>query len=143
MRRVVIDANTLASGSINPHLESATSLIYHELTGARLEVIICPELLGEVSDTLHKPYFFKRLGQTTVEDILTGIASACTMQPDPAQVAAILRDPEDDYLIALARTAKAELIVTGDKDLLDHIDLEPPAVNARSACELLGLIEPS
>jgi hypothetical protein len=32
-------------------------------------------------------------------------------------------------------------IVSGDKHLLGHIGLEPPAVNARSACELLGLIE--
>ena len=27
-----------------------------------------------------------------------------------------------------------------DSDL-EHIDLEPPAINARNACELLGLIE--
>jgi uncharacterized protein len=141
LRRVVIDANALASGSINPHLESATSLIYHELTGARLEVIICPELLAEVAGTLRKPYFLDRVGETGVNDILTGIASACTTLPDPAQVAAILRDPKDDYLVALARIAKAEWIITGDKDLLEHIDLEPPAISARNACELLGLIE--
>jgi putative PIN family toxin of toxin-antitoxin system len=142
LKRVVIDANTLASGSVNPHPESATSLIYNELTGARLEVIICPELLGEITDTLHKPYFLDRAGETDVEDILAGIADACTMLEDPAEIETILRDPEDDYLVALARTAKAELIVTGDKDLLDHIDLEPPALNARQACELLGLTEP-
>jgi putative PIN family toxin of toxin-antitoxin system len=142
LKRVVIDANTLASGSVNPHPESATSLIYNELTGARLEVIICPELLGEITDTLHKPYFLDRAGEADVEDILAGIADACTMLEDPAEIETILRDPEDDYLVALARTAKAELIVTGDKDLLDHIDLEPPALNARQACELLGLTEP-
>ncbi len=73
MKRVIIDANTLASGSVNPHPEAATSLIYHELTGTRI--------------------------------------------------------------------AKVEFIVTGDKHLLGHIGLEPPAVNARNACELLGLIE--
>jgi uncharacterized protein len=139
----VIDANTLASGSINPHPESATSLIYNELTGTRIEAIICPELLGEITDTLHKPYFLDRVGETDVEDILTGIANACTMLEDPIEIETILRDPEDDYLIALARTAKAELIITGDKDLLDHIDLQPPAINARQACELLGLIEPT
>lgn len=45
------------------------------------------------------------------------------------------------YLIEEVHTAKAELIVTGDKDLLEHIGLQPPAINARNACELLGLIE--
>jgi predicted nucleic acid-binding protein len=53
-----------------------------------------------------------------------------------------LRDPGDDYLVALALAANADAIVTGDKDLLDHPGLQPPAINARQACELLGLTEP-
>ncbi len=141
MNRVVIDANTLVSGSIDPYGDSPPCLLFSELEEMRFEAIICPELLGEITDTLHKPYFVDRIGEKTVEDILTGIADACTMLADPAEIDAILRDPDDDYLIALARTAKAEFIVTGDKDLLDHIDLQPPAINARRACELLGLIE--
>jgi hypothetical protein len=36
----------------------------------------------------------------------------------------------------------AGLIVTGDKDLLDHAGLQPPAIDPRSACEQLGLIQP-
>lgn len=38
--------------------------------------------------------------------------------PEPAT-----RDPDDDYLIALARAARADLIVSVDRDLLDA-DLE-------------------
>jgi putative PIN family toxin of toxin-antitoxin system len=143
LKRVVIDANTLASGSINPHPEATTSLIYQELTGTRLEFIICPELLAEVAGTLRKPYFLDRIGETGVNDILAGIANAGTMLPDPINPAPLLRDPKDDYLVALARISTAEFIVTGDKDLLEHIDLVPPAINARQACELLGLIEPN
>ncbi len=46
---------------------------------------------------------------------------------DPSRVEPILRDPKDDYLLALARHADAEAVVTGDKDLLDHAaELEPP-----------------
>jgi hypothetical protein len=44
------------------------------------------------------------------------------------------------YLVALAREAGADTIVSGDKDLLDHAGLEPPALSAREACELVGLI---
>ena len=64
------------------------------------------------------------------------------MLPDPVEPEPILRDPDDDYLIALARIAKADLIVTGDKDLLDHRGLQPRAVTPREACELLHLLEP-
>ena len=142
MKRVVIDANTLASGSVDPHGDSPPCLLFNELEEMRFEAIACPELLGEITDTLHKPYFLDRIGEENVEDILTGIADACTILDDPTEIDAILRDPDDDYLIALARTAEAEYIITGDRDLLEHVDLRPPAINARSACELLGLIQP-
>jgi uncharacterized protein len=62
------------------------------------------------------------------------------MLADPKDIEGVLRDPDDDYLVALAQEAGAEAIVTGDKDLLDHAgELEPRAINARDACELLGL----
>ncbi len=58
---------------------------------------------------------------------------------DPVDPARVLRDPDDDYLLALATSAGAEAIVTGDKDLLEHLDLQPPAITARQAGEQLGV----
>lgn len=37
---------------------------------------------------------------------------------DVPSKSAISRDPKDDYLIMLAKTAEPTLLVTGDKDLL-------------------------
>jgi uncharacterized protein len=140
LRRFVIDANILASGSIDPHRDSPPTLIYRGLLEIRFEAIVCPELMQEIAETLSKPYFLERVGgKTAVQDIVTGIAEAATTFKDPANPDPVLRDPEDDYLIALARTAKAEAIVTGDRDLLDHADLQPPAITARNACGQLGL----
>jgi predicted nucleic acid-binding protein len=52
----------------------------------------------------------------------------------------VLRDSDDDYLLALAAASGAEMIVTGDKDLLDHPGgLQPPAITARQAVEQVGL----
>lgn len=68
-------------------------------------------------------------------------------RPDPFAPKPILRDPEDDYLLALADAADAVLIVTGDKDLLDHPNLDPPAINARGvrtsrpALEIIGHLQ--
>jgi predicted nucleic acid-binding protein len=50
----------------------------------------------------------------------------------------VLRDPTDDFLVALAIAGRADAIVTSDRDLLDHAGLRPPAINAR-ACELLQI----
>ena len=139
--RLVIDANVLASGGVDPQGESPPSLLYRELGGSRVEVIVCPELLGEVDETLRKPYFLNRLGDAIVSDLVMGIAEATTVLADPTDALALLRDPDDDYLVALARDAGAEVIVSGDKDLLDHPGLEPPVLNARDACILLRLLD--
>lgn len=58
---------------------------------------------------------------------------------DPTDPPHVLRDPNDDYLLALAASAGAQAIVTGDKDLLEHPGLHPPAITARQAVEQLGL----
>jgi putative PIN family toxin of toxin-antitoxin system len=141
LRRLVIDANVLASGGIDPQGESPPSLLYRELGGSRFEMVVCPELLGEVDETLRKPYFFNRLGDAIVSDLVTGIAEASTVLADPTDSLALLRDPDDDYLVALARECGAEAIVSGDKDLLDHPGLEPPVINPRNACKLLRLLD--
>ena len=59
---------------------------------------------------------------------------------DPRDPRPILRALNDDDLVALALSARARAIVTGDKDLLRHPGLHPPAITPRSACELLGLL---
>jgi putative PIN family toxin of toxin-antitoxin system len=141
LRRLVVDATTLVSGSADPHGESPPSLLYADLAGTRFELIACPRLIVEVERGLRKPYFRERVSEDELAEIVIGIAEAATMHEEPSEVEAVLRDPADDYLLALAREAGAEAIVTGDKDLLDHAGpLEPTAINAREACELLGLI---
>jgi putative PIN family toxin of toxin-antitoxin system len=140
LRRLVIDANTLVSGSISPHGDSPPCLLYADLAGTRFELIVCPELLAEIGEALRKPYFLEQIGESAVDDIVAGITEAATVLEDPRDIEAVLRDPEDDYLLALACQANAEAIVTGDRDLLDHADLKPPAINPRKACELVGLL---
>ena len=68
--------------------------------------------------------------------MVRGIASIFS---DPAHPPRVVRDPADDYLVALARSAQADAVVTADRDLLDHDGLEPPAVSAHEACAQLGL----
>lgn len=63
------------------------------------------------------------------------------MFADPAETKPVLRDPDDDYLPTLAISSGARAIITGDRDLLDHDGLQPPAIDARTACELTRLIE--
>jgi len=67
------------------------------------------------------------------------LRAAADMLPDPVAPPAVVRDPRDDYLVALARATRVDAIITGDRDLLDHEGLEPPALTPRAACERFGL----
>lgn len=108
----------------------------------QFEIAICPEILREVNKALRKPYFRERVTAAEAHQAVARIEEVAITFDDPPDVPPTLRDPNDDYLPALARWAKAEAIVSGDKDLLDHPEeLKPPAISARDACELLGLID--
>ncbi len=85
MKRLVIDATTLVSGSANPHGESPPGLLYADLAGARFELIACPRLLVEVERGLGKPYFCERVSDEELGEIVAGITDAATMREDPME----------------------------------------------------------
>jgi len=105
----------------------------------KVQMVASEHLLDEVERGLESPYFRERLSETDREAILTGLQRIALMHDDPDSPPPVLRDPNDDYLLALALDASAEAIVTGDRDLLDHAGLEPEAITPREACRRLGL----
>jgi uncharacterized protein len=115
-------------------------LILAALMDCDFEAIVCPKLIGEFKDALGKAYFKERFDPDDLTEIVAGVKEAAVEHEDPLDVEAVLRDPDDDYLLALAHEGNAEAIVTGDHDLLDHVGLEPRAIDARAACRLLGLL---
>ncbi len=140
MKRFVVDASTLVSGVASRPGGGAPWLILVALLDFDFEAIICPKLIGEFRDALGNEYFRERFDPDDLAEIVANVEEAAIQYDDPEEIATLLRDPDDDYLIALARVAKADAIVTGDHDLLDHPGLQPPAINARVACERLALL---
>jgi uncharacterized protein len=138
MTRVVIDANVLASATAG-HPDSPSRRLLDAIASDRIEAVLCDRILQELDRALQRPYFVARV--TAVERRTVGavLRAAADMLPDPVAPLAVVRDPRDDYLVALARAAAVDAIVTGDRDLLDHARLEPPAITPRTACERFGL----
>ncbi len=141
MRRLVIDPNVLVSGIPWQEDPRPPRLLVDAIEGELFEAVACPHLLSEVRKTLRKPYFRERISEGERESALAALESAAMVLADPVDPEPVLRDPDDDYLVALARESGAEAIVSGDKDLLDHPGLGPRAINARDACKLLGLLD--
>ncbi len=86
-----------------------------------ITLISSPVLLAELAEVLEQPKFDVVLARsnTSRERSLAEIqALAEVLVPEPLPQP-ICRDPDDDHVLALALTAQVDLIVSGDKDLLD------------------------
>jgi len=128
--RLVIDASALLSGIVGTDPSPPARLV-DALFDGHFESVVCPRLLREVRRGLTQP--------ADAERAVREIARASIQLRDPREPASVVRDPADDYLVALALAANARAIVTGDRDLLDHPGLNPPALTVRAACELLDI----
>ena len=62
-----------------------------------------------------------------------------TLAADPSPpYPALCRDPGGDYLVALARAAVVDALVTGDRDLLELDDIGVAVITPRELVERLA-----
>ena len=128
---VVIDANVFVSAAIQRG--ASYRIVESWLTGtADFEVVRCRALLDEIREVLTTLPRLRRwisLETATVfVDTIETLVDLVDLVDDPAEISNETRDPNDDYLIALARTNDVEFIVSGDKDLLEWETRQPPVM---------------
>lgn len=109
--RVILDANVLIAAVAGRGLcESVLELCLEEH-----DLIVSEELLEEVHRNLLKRI---KLPEAMALDFCRLLRNNAIMTI-PARVSrGACRDPKDIYLLGLSQSAKAEVLVTGDKDLL-------------------------
>lgn len=134
--RVVLDANVLISAVIQAG--PSYRIVSRWLDDAGLDVVICPAVLAEVEEVLRRPRLQKRIEPELADLYLATVRRIAHLVDGPASIAAATRDPNDDYLVALARQHDADYIVTGDKDLLEWDDQVPPAITPAAFEDLLS-----
>jgi predicted nucleic acid-binding protein len=67
-----------------------------------------------------------------------GVFVSALMLRDPPDPVAVTRDPNDDYLVALAIAAQADALVSGDRDLTDLQDPPVSVLTPRTFLDRLG-----
>lgn len=134
--RVVLDANVLVSAAISA--AGPPRQIVSAWVDGRFELVASPALLEELSDVLARPRFRRFISIATAGDFIDGLAEDAEILDDPPAQPGLSPDPEDDYLITLARAAKADHLVSGDRHLLDLTDPDPPVLTPRHFLDLLG-----
>jgi putative PIN family toxin of toxin-antitoxin system len=119
MLRVVADANVLISAALARSPEAPSVLVLDAALDGRVELVTSPLLLREIASVLARPRLRTYLSLDEADRFSADLAVQTVLIADPSGTAqAICRDPHDDYLVALAHAANAQVLVTGDLDLI-------------------------
>ena len=106
------------------------------LDAGEFELIASAALIDELARALAYPKLRRHISESDAAELLRWVAGGATVVIDPeTDLPVRSRDPDDDYLIALASTHGAAL-VSGDKHLL-ALEEEIPVF---SPCAFLDLL---
>ncbi len=133
---VVLDTGVFVSAAITPN--GVASRIVTAGVAGRFEYLLCPRLVGELTGVLARPKFARLVSDEDRRRFLAEVFAAGRDVSDPVEIPAVSRDPDDDYLVALAAGQQAERVVTGDADLLDIVDPPVPVTGLRAFLDLLA-----
>jgi uncharacterized protein len=126
--RAVVDVNVLISGVLSA--TGASAEILRASRDGRFELVVSELLLAELMRALSYPKLRKRIPPEKTAAFVNWVRDHGTLAEDPASPPPVAsRDPDDDYLLALAISRRAYL-VTGDQDLLvlsDDFPIVSPA----------------
>ena len=117
--KVVLDTTVLVSAFLTPN-GVAAQLLERAVTDCAL--VLSQDIVSELSRKLltkkkiRKAYRYADADALAYVGEVTALASAFVT--DPVPLSGVVRDPEDDMVVACAATVAADFIVTRDKDLL-------------------------
>ncbi|CAN5258791.1 putative toxin-antitoxin system toxin component, PIN family [soil metagenome] len=116
--RIVPDTNIVISGLF---WRGQPRRILDVARDGIIELFTSPVLVEELEDVLSREKFAARLeaAQVTVQELIEGYSALATVIDSEPIAPVILADPDDDAVLACAWAAEAEIIVSGDSDLLD------------------------
>ena len=118
--RVLVDTNVLISFLLNPGEGGAIRSIFYALVEGKFTLLLPERLLNEMTITAQtKP----RLAARISAERLNHFTALLRETGEPVAeiksiIPAVVRDPDDDYVLAYALVGRADYLVTGDKDLL-------------------------
>lgn len=141
--RLVLDTNTAVSALLwrgPPHHLVVRS------GGLSLTLFSSPVLLAELEEVLGYPKLAKAVAASGLQpaQLRQRYQRLVTVIEPPEITPIILADPDDDHVLACAMAAKAELIVSGDRHLLDLREYQRmPIVLAAQALQRLERARPT
>jgi putative PIN family toxin of toxin-antitoxin system len=113
--RVIFDTNVFLRALINP--KGVNARLVQSLD--RFILVVSPAIIEEVAEVLSRPELLgvKGIRKLDADRLVELLRKAPVVFP--TETVTVCRDPDDDKFLEAALAAKAEYLVTGDKDLRD------------------------
>ena len=117
--RVVIDTNVLISGSFGIK-DSPSSQILKAIRAQKIILVTSPLILEEVGEVVNRARVVKltKMSLSQRVDFMNKLIERSDVTQGKQLSWVVGRDVKDDKFLACAVEAKADLIITGDEDLL-------------------------
>jgi hypothetical protein len=114
--RAVLDPNVIISATLSPG--GAPARVFRLWLEGAYELVCSPHLLDELARALAYPKLSRFISSDEADELIGLLERGALMVDDPTAPPDIPSpDPNDGYLIALARKARS-VLVSGDRDLL-------------------------
>lgn len=129
--RVFLDTNVLVAAFTTRGL--CADVVRYVL--AEHQLITGDVILGELHDVLAKRF---KLPASTTKDILDLLRGQEVVAKPKKAASTLIRDPDDAWVLASAIEGRCDVLVTGDRDLLDIADKAPlPILSPRGFWEFI------
>ena len=137
--RAVIDTNIIISAVIG---KSTTLInIYNCFVDNLFTPIFSPHLQEEILDVIKRPHIRKYFRAKEINKFKK-LIKADSILVIPSNKLSLCRDSSDNFILEAAVEAKADFIVTGDKDLLSlQKSFGIPIVNAFQFSKILNKLK--
>jgi len=127
MITVVPDTTVLVSAAISRQGNPFRLLLAWQ--EGELSLVVCPHLLDELTDVLHRDRLGRFISRQEASEFVDYLRRTADLRSDPRLVIGLVpEDPDDDYLVALAREAGVDYLVSGDDHLVRLPSPRPPVV---------------
>lgn len=115
--RAVLDANVILSALIRP--TGPNGEILRRLDAGDFQMVYSPAWIEEITDILTRRRLAERyqIGPADVARIVD-LVDRQGILVQPSRLIEVCRDPDDNFLLAAAGQGAADVVVSGDKDLL-------------------------
>jgi putative PIN family toxin of toxin-antitoxin system len=136
----VLDTNVVVSSLLNP--SGLPGRIVESWERGLFQLGISKELFLEIADVLDRPAIRKktRMSDSEIPRLLELLVETSVVVSGNLEIESIIsNDPDDDVILATAVATGADIIVSGDRHLLElEIYRGIPIVSPRQFAEILG-----